>query len=150
MKEGGRCFRHQSRDFHAACGKDSGIAGYLLQPMKDITGKDIHMVAPRNLQTTAGRCSQKNQVNMESLDWSRLLSWTAAHTEEPIPEQVVREEPQPVGDPCWSSLFLMNCRLWEGLHSGAGRSVRIKELLHMLKCLQPPLPIPVCNLVERM
>ncbi|PKU39948.1 hypothetical protein llap_9744 [Limosa lapponica baueri] len=51
---------------------------------------------------------------METLNWSRLLAGAVACGEEPMQEQVFWQDLCPSGDPCWSSLFLMDRTPWKG------------------------------------
>ena len=52
---------------------------------------------------------------MGSPSWSRLLAGPVdPWREEPTLEQVYWQDCDPMRDPCWSSLFLKDCTLWEG------------------------------------
>ncbi|GAB0192656.1 zinc finger and BTB domain-containing protein 5 [Grus japonensis] len=69
-----------------------------LQPMEDHSGSDIPTAAQGEPHSTAG---------------GDALQEAAARGEEPMQEQVFWQDLLPVGDPCWSSLFLKDCTLWE-------------------------------------
>lgn len=50
----------------------------------------------------------------ESLQRKKLPAGAAACGQEPTKEEVLRQELQPVGGPCWSSLLLKNWAPWKG------------------------------------
>jgi len=114
-RRGRRCSRHQSRDSPAACGEDHGEAGCphaahggprwtrsppaaLGEPHAGAGGCLKEAVTLWRTCAGAGSC-QDLWPCVESIPgWSRFAGRIC----------------DPVGNPCWSSLFLKDCILWQG------------------------------------
>ena len=82
--------------------------------MEDHGGADICTAACEGTHTTAGGHALKEAAAHGELTQEQSSGRSCSRGEEPTQEQVFWQELWPVGDPHWSSLFLMDCTPWRG------------------------------------
>lgn len=115
-RRGRRCSRCWSSDSLTAPGAAHGEAAVPLEPMKDHRGAEIHLQPMEDptveLWVPEGGCDP-----VGSLPWNRLQAGPVAYGERsPHWRTFAGSTCDPMGDPCWNSLFLRDCIPWEGSH----------------------------------